>query len=34
MVAMVTSHFIIGYILTTIRKVCKEYEGYVTNFVR
>ena len=29
MVAMVTSYFIVGYILT-----CKEYEKYVTDFVR
>ena len=33
MVAMVTSYFIIGYILTIIGKLHKKYEGYVTNFV-
>ena len=34
MVAMVTSYFILGQILFIIVKLCIEFEGCVTNFVR
>ena len=34
MVAMVTLYLILGQILFIKEKLCNEYEGYVTNFVR